>query len=878
MFPLRVQENLEGRYGSFVLPFIWYTGESKELIAREIKAVYESGAKEFVFENRAGDWFATDFWWDIFKFVLDTARSYRMRVWSLDDSHVNTGSANDSLSKAENSCYRAKNLRMDFIDVAAYPTCGAVSLPRRSDREKIVRIYAYKLNENGQSYGEAADLTGKVTDGLCLIDLPCGLWRIYFILTADPERNGVFKNYITMVSKESCRHLINEVHEKFYEHFAEYFGNTFAGFFSDEPAFGNCDGQYGPDAFNLRPGQSDKMYAWWDDFPEKLAAKLSVSEEKVMELLPALWDDMAKVSGKVRLAYMDLITELWQENFSCQIGRWCEEHQVEYIGHNLEDGGAHMRSGWGCGHYFRSMSGQHMSGMDLVFEQLMPGISTFDHAMNKSSLKRESAFYHYTLPKMASSLAHLTPAMKNRALSEVFGATGWSCGIFNMHAIFNLCQVCGVNHFIPHAFSMSLPECFEQQQQRSAKSTSYTPPGYCLRYLPPNFYTGTYNPQYPLFGEIVRCAQRVSHISANALHLPDLAVCYNAECDWMNCGTYQDLDEVTMNLTRSGYDYDIVPLDALEKAELQDGYFRINREKFHILALPGGKCMPEKMVEICRRFSAAGVMVCMVGMMPECSENGAVEIDGVINCSASELPGILRQNFAPGFELMANYPDLRRYLLKDEEGHLLTLLFNSGVEELTLHFRESGMVYDPWRNRVFRLPENRRLSLSSQKLLIYYPDLADETMPEYPALPAKWQTLDLRYDIYMKEAGKSDFRLLRKNSRAENLLIQEKLFRCCAEFCYETEFDHSGEKVTMLQIPCAGDAAEVIINGESCGTALGNPCRFDISGKVRPGKNHLVIRTFDNPSYVDRKGDSFIGYGAWFPLQLHGFCGDIQIG
>jgi hypothetical protein len=60
MIPELINENLSGKTGSYFLPFIWYTGESKTLIAQEIQAVHDSGAKEFVFENRGGDWFATD--------------------------------------------------------------------------------------------------------------------------------------------------------------------------------------------------------------------------------------------------------------------------------------------------------------------------------------------------------------------------------------------------------------------------------------------------------------------------------------------------------------------------------------------------------------------------------------------------------------------------------------------------------------------------------------------------------------------------------------------------------------------------------------------------------------------------------------------------
>ena len=42
-----------------------------------------------------------------------------------------------------------------------------------------------------------------------------------------------------MTSPSSCRVLIDAVYEPHYAHFSRYFGNTFVGFFSDEPELGN---------------------------------------------------------------------------------------------------------------------------------------------------------------------------------------------------------------------------------------------------------------------------------------------------------------------------------------------------------------------------------------------------------------------------------------------------------------------------------------------------------------------------------------------------------------------------------------------------------------------------------------------------------------
>lgn len=766
-----------------------------------------------------------------------------------------------------------------MMDVVGPLTAAAVSLPGRTEVEKIIRIAAFQIDSaTGHTFGNGIDLTDNVCDGLCMVDLPHGLWRIYFTMTSDPSRNGLFKNYITMVSKESCRHLIDEVHEKMYDHFKEYFGNTFAGFFSDEPAFGNCDGQYGPYAYELRPGQPDKMFPWWDNFPEELAERFGTDVDEVMMKLPAIWDDMDGVSAKLRLVYMDLITELWQENFSRQIGRWCEEHNVQYIGHNLEDAGAHMRSGWGCGHYFRSMKGQHMSGMDVVFEQIIPGIQSFAHAMNSNSRKRDSIFYHYALPKLAASLAHVTPSMKNRALSEVFGAAGWSCGVSTMRSILNICQVCGINYFIPHAFSMSLPEALENQPERKALTGSYTPPGYCLTYLPPTFYTGGYNPQFRLFGELIRCAQRVSHLTGNGIHQADVAIYYNAEIDWMNWGHYQLIDHPAMTLTRAGYDFDFLPMDTLlNDAEVSSNRLKVNQESFGALIVPEAEIIPDKLLARFRAFASAGLPVYVIGKLPEYTELGKADTAGLIAVAENRLQEILGGFLEKRFKTAENHPDLRRYVFRDADNNEYILVFNSGIKDISFVPMGEFMIYDPWQNLLFRQHPSKSVYLRSQQMLCLIRKAAPESYPIWQPAEPMWKTPGLTYDIYMREVGKNDYVLLRKNSEPVNLLKEENLFRCCAEFCYKTVLCCDDATVSMLKIPQAGDGAELLINGKSCGMAVGPECVFDISGKLKSGENILEIHTFDSPAYIDRKDEKNIGYGSGFPLKQHGFFGKIQL-
>ena len=115
---------------------------------------------------------------------------------------------------------------------------------------------------------------------------------------------------------------------------------------------------------------------------------------------------------------MDAVTRLYRDNFTRQLGDWCQEHGVEYIGHIIEDMNAHKRTGCSSGHYFRSLDGQHMSGMDIVLHQLMPGMSDHIHTASTHGNNADPEFFDYTLAKLASSLGHIGKDMKDRAMGR----------------------------------------------------------------------------------------------------------------------------------------------------------------------------------------------------------------------------------------------------------------------------------------------------------------------------------------------------------------------------------------------------------------------------------------------------------------------------
>jgi hypothetical protein len=284
---------------------------------------------------------------------------------------------------------------------------------------KLISVVAAKLVNEGIIYEELLDLTDSVEGDFLTCTLPEGPWRLFVIY--ETKTDGGNPKYINMIDEESVSTQLEAVYEPHFERYKDDFGKTFAGFFSDEPAFGNVNGF----DFNETIGRKDMPLPWSEEAKNML---LDAHGENWRVYLPYLWASSEEMNQCVhtRYTYMDIVTRLYQKNFSNQLGKWCKKHNVEYIGHVIEDNDQHSRLGSGAGHFFRALSGQHMSGIDVIGGQVIFGGAGLER---RGVFKGDGEFYHYTLGKLGSSFGHLDPKKKGRTMCELFGAYGWKLGI-----------------------------------------------------------------------------------------------------------------------------------------------------------------------------------------------------------------------------------------------------------------------------------------------------------------------------------------------------------------------------------------------------------------------------------------------------------------
>ena len=828
---------LNGREENYMLPFFWQHGDHYDTIPEDIERIYRSGCRAFCVEARPHNDFCGDGWWRDMDLILSEAKKRGMKVWVLDDDHYPTGHANGKVK--EHPEMRKWQLKECHVDVMG-PLTDALLLEDETDEENILlEVFAFpRTGEDEACRAEPLRLTQGVSGDFVQFSLPSGCWRIFFLYKT---RDGsLYPEYIDMFREESVRLLIDEVYEKHYEHYAEYFGSTFAGFFSDEPGFGN--GWAGPHAvdrgmYDRRLGMPGLALPWNERVTEMMRETLG---EDPLPLLPALWYDFGEPTGKVRLAYMDAVTKLYRDCFTRQLGQWCADHGVQYIGHVIEDMNTHARLGHGTGHYFRALDGQHMSGIDVVLHQIIPGMGHYIHTASAFGSIADPAFFDYVLAKLCSSFAHIGTETDERAMCEVFGAYGWAEGAPAMKWLLDHLLVRGVNHFVPHAFSPAFPDpdC------------------------PPHFGAHGMDPQYEGFSAIMKYGNKAAHLLQHSLHTADAAILYHAEAEWMNAYGDAMLDQAPAEILYDAHiDFDILPADcfvpgsgsSVYPAQAENGVLRVGEHRYGCLVVPWAKALPDGLTKALAALEQNGVPVIRMNR----------------DTTAEELLAAVGGVIKPHIAVEGNLPLLRcsRFVSGNADVYMF---FNESVSEraetvvsLPSAADATGcVVLDLLNGAAFRKPvSGGRMTLSLEPyqsiIAVFDRDMTGYgSLSDEPSLTPMGQA-ELNFRIETAPyTNMTDFTLYEQNVPASALpnitdIHSEPGFS--GKIRYTCEFE-APEGVGGIDLGEVGQTAKVTLNGRELGIRVCRPYRFDLSPALRKGKNELVIEVANTLANALRDG------------------------
>ncbi len=860
----RLKDVLCNRGDNYIYPFFWIRPGETGLILNELNRVCECGIRAICVEARPYEEFGEDNWWSDVELILKECKRLGMKVWILDDERFPTGFAANYIQKnnIDNKKFSVISYSMDALGPIKD---GAVLInnyiPDKGD--EIIGVYACKREKNSEVMtGEIIDLSENISGDFVYFDLPDGCYRISAVVRTLRGYSEMEQGRIDMLSEESARYMIKAVYEPHFEHFKKYFGNTIEGFFSDEPCFDNRDEN---EQFASELGRPRTYYPWNDCLFEMLKEEFG---EDAKKYLPFLWQSAANhIEAKIRTAYMNCITRLYQKNFSMALGDWCREHGVLYTGHVIEDDNIHTKTGAGAGHYFRAMSGEDIPGVDVVLSEVIPGMADYPVLGEVCYRLCDNKFFHYTLAKLASSDAHIRPETKGRAMCEIFGAYGWAEGVKMMKWLTDFMLVRGINHFVPHAFSMRFPD----------------------EDCPPHFYARGNNPQFKAFGVLMQYMNRMSHILTEARHIARAAVLYQAEAEWSGA-EFDYSESVGKVLYDNQIDYDIVPIDALKDAISESGKLKINRAEYDCFIVPHSTALPIRLIKRLYELSQNGVNVVYADAYPEHSSEG-VSINEYIqdseNLSVVKTENIAEYMKSNGFVdvLCEEKTDVNRFLRVfhgERNGNDIYMLNNENETreiDTPIRFKNFGggdyIIYDAMANsakRGYSADGTIKIKLSPYSSVVIITGKVSKDLPKADALKPMGETaLNGVYELSLAtEKEYPNFKKCGELDRLKNITARDMLPQFSGHIRYETRLDISVNPNLkyILDLGYVGETAEVSLNGENIGIKIAPPYRFDISEYVKDGTNELCITVTNHLGFEVR--DKFSRFLKFEPSGLIG--------
>jgi len=856
----RLQEALENRVGNHILPFLWMHGEPEALIREGVRRVQESGIGELCVESRPHPDFLGDKWWADLDVVMDEAKKRGMRVWVLDDAHFPSGMCNGKIGP--DSPYGKDYLTHVCTDVAGpMKRCGF--MVRLEPGERLLGVVLGRVDRTKpDALAEAIDLTAQVRGGKVCVDVPEGTWSAMVLKTT--RRGTGRRNYINTIDRDAVRFFIDTVYEPHRARYASEFGATFAGFFSDEPEIGNGMSEHG---HHLRAGQPDINLPWCAELEARLKALWG---DGYALHLASLFAEIGSPAASAvhRVQFTDIVAALYGRNFCGQIGDWCRDNGVEYIGHVIEDDGRHAQLGLGTAHFFRALWGQDMAGIDVVLQQLRPGLDDFCFHTVGGIGTYNGEFFHYGLAKLGASLAKLDPKKRGRTVCEVFGAYGWAEGLKQMKWILDHMLVNGINYFVPHAFTMKDfpdPDC------------------------PPHFYARGNNPQYPYFRHLMTYANRVSHLISGGTSRVSAAILYTAEQEW--AGETIQFEKAAKALARAQIDHDVIPADCLCRADVTGGRLPLGEgeaaDAVSALIVCGSDWLDETVVGAIRRAASAGVRVYLLGdrfpgvltadggaaaFPEECAR--LVDEDGLIEA--------LRADGACEIRAVGEAKWLRWHHYARREADYLLFFNESPGAALDVEIEISGEVrgaqwYDPWMNGVWPCPDGAsfRLELPAGELrMLVLPRGAAQRHVTRPMREGRRLRLpDSGWRVALCGAGASAY-----EQAVFDLLTDVTSAELCPDFSgtmrYEIDFDWS-ERVpesATLDLGEVFETAQVFLNGLEVGVRVAPPYRFPVDGALSRGTNRLQVVVVN--TLVHRLRDYL---SMTMPIEPSGLLGPVEI-
>ena len=357
-------------------PFWSWNGDLDEAeMLRQIDVMQQMGMGGFFMHSRTG--LVTEYlgeeWFRLTNICADEAQKRGLEAWLYDEDRWPSGTAGGMVTQDPQH-------RLKYMSLHAFPGAGFIW---RDD------VIAFACHLDGYAF------TGSVR---LYPDTPAAEYRDKTVLVFTVEEmvpssfyNG--ETYVDTLSLAATERYIKLTHDQYQARSGPRLGKSIRGIFTDEPHRGAAFTGFGmsnPNRLWMTP--------WTDELPARFTAQFGGD---ITAHLPELFlRSNGEAVSPVKWQYMELLQQMFLQNFAKPLFDWCQSNDMLLTGHVLHEDSLTAQAAM-QGSLMRFYEYMHYPGVDVLSEG------------NR----------HFPIVKQLTSAARQLG--QKWLLSELYGCTGW---------------------------------------------------------------------------------------------------------------------------------------------------------------------------------------------------------------------------------------------------------------------------------------------------------------------------------------------------------------------------------------------------------------------------------------------------------------------
>ena len=529
----------------------WNSKLDADRLCRAIESMHKAGMGGFFMHSRYGlkTPYLSEEWFACVRACIEKARQLDMKAYLYDEDRWPSGAAGGIVTRP-NKDFRLHHLQAS--EPAAAP----------ADAEHL-SLFAIEVDDKGllKSY-RPIDRPSQAEAGQKVLSFD----------VATSEVSGWYNDgtYLDTMNRDAVAEFVRVTHQAYADRFGKDFGALVPAIFTDEPNYGTP--QWGG------PSQQTQ---WTPALPREFIRRRGYD---LRDHLPELY--YAKSPGefsRVRHDYFRTLTELFVENFTAQVGRWCGKHGLALTGHMLAEENFESQItcvGAAMPHY------EHMQ---------WPGIDILRDQDEELSTAKQTA-------SVADQLG------RQRVLSELYGCTGWDWPLEGHKFVGDWQFAVGVNFRCPHL-------------------THYSLAGGAKRDYPASIFS--HSPWWKYYGAVEEYFGRLSFMLTQGKPVRDVLVIHPVESAWGCCTVEpasrkaalgpmsEEFHQIIRTLSGEHYDWDFGDESLLAKyAKVTGPAVKVGKMAYRLVVVPPAITLRATTVAMLNKFVAAGGKVLFLGKAP----------------------------------------------------------------------------------------------------------------------------------------------------------------------------------------------------------------------------------------------------------------------